>query len=58
MPRAEGHFGFVAWTDVQKTLALIWNLKTRRKLKCYVEYLHLSVGMVLKDEEEEREENE
>ena len=33
-------------------------MKTRLELKCYIEYLHTLAGIILKDKEEEGEENE
>ena len=45
----------MAWTNVEKTSALIGNLKSGHELNCHVEYFHLLVGMVPKDKEKERE---
>ena len=58
LPWAEGPFEFVAWIDIEKTLALIRSLQIGHELKCHVEYFYPLVGMVPKYEEEEGKKDE
>ena len=57
LPLGDGPIEFVAWNDKDKTSAKLRNLKTGRDLKCYIKYLHALVGVVLRDEEWDGEED-